>query len=332
MLALIYAELGATYPVAGGTARFAYCSHGPVAGFLSGWASWLQAVSIAPVEVIAALTYCRRSTGSTSTSIWSASVGIAERPRPGRRRRRDGRFHRLEPGRRQIPGREQLRIVIWKTLVPILTVVVIVFLSFHGANFHTGAHQGSGGGFAPVGIHGIFAALPAGVVFALQGFEQAVQLAGEAYNPKKDISRAILCAMAIGAAIYIALEIVFIGAINPSNLRAAGPTRWAAPARATTAPGTPWPWRSGRAGWGRSSSSTRSISPGGTGLVYLGTTARISYAIGNEPEMPSSLRRPTSAACPCVAISSPRSSADPCLRSVQELVGHRVASSPTRQQ
>src|SRR5205823_1125363 len=54
LLALTYAELGATYPVAGGAARFPYYSHGPIAGFTAGWASWLQAVFIAPIEVLAA--------------------------------------------------------------------------------------------------------------------------------------------------------------------------------------------------------------------------------------------------------------------------------------
>src|SRR6266478_9115193 len=57
LLALTYAELGATYPVAGGSARFPYYSHGPIAGFTAGWASWLQAVFIAPIEVLAAITY-----------------------------------------------------------------------------------------------------------------------------------------------------------------------------------------------------------------------------------------------------------------------------------
>src|SRR6478735_2646903 len=33
LLALTYAELGASYPVAGGTGRFPYYSHGPLAGF-----------------------------------------------------------------------------------------------------------------------------------------------------------------------------------------------------------------------------------------------------------------------------------------------------------
>ena len=57
VLALVYAELGAAYPVAGGAGRFPYYSHGPIAGFTAGWASWLQAVFIAPIEVLAAITY-----------------------------------------------------------------------------------------------------------------------------------------------------------------------------------------------------------------------------------------------------------------------------------
>jgi amino acid transporter len=57
VLALAYAELGGAYPVAGGTGRFPYFSHGPLAGFVAGWTSWLQAVAIAPIEVLAAITY-----------------------------------------------------------------------------------------------------------------------------------------------------------------------------------------------------------------------------------------------------------------------------------
>src|SRR5437588_872222 len=57
LLALTYAELGATYPVAGGAGRFPAYSHGPIVGFTAGWASWLQAVFVAPIEVLAAITY-----------------------------------------------------------------------------------------------------------------------------------------------------------------------------------------------------------------------------------------------------------------------------------
>lgn len=56
-LALVHAELGAAYPVAGGTARFPYFAFGTLAGFTAGWAASLQAVTIAPIEVEAAISY-----------------------------------------------------------------------------------------------------------------------------------------------------------------------------------------------------------------------------------------------------------------------------------
>ena len=302
-LALIYAELGATYPVAGGTARFAYFSHGPVAGFLSGWTSWLQAVFIAPVEVIAALTYLSSvhwvdkhfSMVRASGLLNDRGLIVAILAMVG--------FTALNLAGAKLMAESNTGIVIWKTIVPILTVVVILFASFHGGNFHTATdHDHTGGGFAPAGIHGIFAALPAGVVFALQGFEQAAQLAGEAYNPKKDISRAILTAMAIGATIYMALEIVFIGAINPANLVHG----WGNPLGGSGA-GDYGAWYTLAlavgAGWlGTILIIDAVVSPGGTGLVYLGTTARISYAMGTEPEMPSALARTNSRGVPAVSL------------------------------
>src|ERR1700712_233177 len=57
VLALIHAELGAAYPVAGGTARFPYFAFGTLAGFTAGWAAYLQSVTIAPIEVEASISY-----------------------------------------------------------------------------------------------------------------------------------------------------------------------------------------------------------------------------------------------------------------------------------
>ncbi len=301
-LALIYAELGATYPVAGGTARFAYFSHGPIAGFLSGWSSWLQAVFIAPVEVIAALTYLSSVHWVNQHFDMVQSSGLL-----------NGRglivailamvgFTALNMAGAKLMAESNTGIVIWKTAVPILTIVVIAFLSFHIGNFHTGSDHGGGGGFAPAGIHGIFAAMPVGVVFALQGFEQAAQLAGEALNPRKDISRAILTAMAIGAGIYLLLEVVFVGAIKPSNLSSgwsnplggSGASDYGAWYTLALAVGATW--------LGTVLIIDAVISPGGTGLVYLGTTARISYAIGEEQEMPSALTKTNSRGVPYVSL------------------------------
>src|SRR5438067_12797877 len=45
-LALIHAELGTAYPVAGGMARFPRIAFGTLAGLAGGWVAWLQAVAL----------------------------------------------------------------------------------------------------------------------------------------------------------------------------------------------------------------------------------------------------------------------------------------------
>lgn len=57
LLALIHAELGGMYPVAGGSARFPHYAFGSMIGFAAGWFAFLGAVTTAPIEVEAALQY-----------------------------------------------------------------------------------------------------------------------------------------------------------------------------------------------------------------------------------------------------------------------------------
>ena len=57
VLALGHAELGAMYPVSGGTARFPHFAFGSVAGVGFGFFSYLQAVTIAPIECFAFVQY-----------------------------------------------------------------------------------------------------------------------------------------------------------------------------------------------------------------------------------------------------------------------------------
>src|SRR5258708_13491726 len=57
LLALIHAELGGMYPVAGGSARFPHYAFGSLIGFASGWFAFLGAVTTPPIEVEAALQY-----------------------------------------------------------------------------------------------------------------------------------------------------------------------------------------------------------------------------------------------------------------------------------
>ena len=277
VLALIHAELGAAYPVAGGTARFPYFAFGSLAGFTAGWAAWLQAVTIAPIEVEASLSYVSSTDWAkkhlvmvningtlNGTGLLVASAAMLL-------------FTVINLVGAKLMSESNSVMVIWKTAVPILTIVTIMFLSFHGSNFT------AGGGFAPMGAHGIFAALPAGVVFALQGFEQAVQMAGEAKDPKRDVSRAVIMAMCIGAAIYILLQVCFIAAIDPKNLTKG----WAEPlGKGDFGPYYTLALAVG-AGWLATVLLIDAVvSPAGTGLVYVSTSARLSYALGEEEALP----------------------------------------------
>src|SRR5689334_21916281 len=216
LLALVYAELGATYPVAGGAARFPYYSHGPIAGFTAGWAAWLQAVFVAPIEVLAVITYVNsigwvnthfnmlNKIGNNAGLLNEAGLVVAVILML--------LFTTVNLAGAKFLSDSNVIVVIWKTAVPLLAVGVVASLRFNEENFH------AGGGFLPFGFHGVFAALTGGVVFALQGFEQAVPLAGEARNPKRDVSRAILAAMAIGALLYSLLQVAMIGGLDRRNL------------------------------------------------------------------------------------------------------------------
>jgi amino acid transporter len=298
-LALVYAELGATYPVAGGTGRFPYFSHGPVAGFVAGWSSWLQAVAIAPIEILAAITYVNsvksvhenfamlHETGSKAgllngKGLIVATLGMIL-------------FTAMNLAGAKFMSESNSIVVIWKTAVPLLAIIIVAGSEFHGGNFT------AGGGFAPHGIHGIFAAFPAGVVFALQGFEQAVQLAGEARNPRKDISRAIITAMTIGAILYALLQLVFIAGVQPSNVA----KNWDNPLGGDPSDYGAWYTLALAVGAGWLATVLiidAVISPAGTGIVYVGTTSRISYALGEERELPSALSSVNSRGVPVVSI------------------------------
>jgi amino acid transporter len=286
LLALVYAELGATYPVAGGAARFPYYSHGSIAGFTAGWASWLQAVFIAPLEVLAAITYVNsvgwinqhfnmihragERAGLLNNTGLVVALGLM------------ALFTAMNLAGAKFVSDSNVIVVIWKTAVPVLAIGVVAALQFNPSNFH------AGGGFLPFGFHGVFAALTGGVVFGLQGFEQAVHLAGEARDPKRDLSRAILVAMAIGAVLYTLLQVVMIGGLEPAHI-AQG---WSRPLGGDPSDYGVWYTLALAlgAGWlAKVLLVDAVISPAGTGVVFVATAARLSYALGEGREMPTAL-------------------------------------------
>lgn len=284
LLALVHAELGSTYPVAGGTARYPRLAFGAIAGFTAGWVGWVQAVAIAPIEVEAALSYLDHGLVDTAGNLTGLGLLLAAALMVV--------FTAINLLGVALLAETNRITVLWKIAIPVLTVIVLIAVAFRGSNFT------AGGGFAPYGAHGVFAALPLGVVFALQGFEQAAQMGGEARNPQRDLPRALIGAVALGVVIYLALEVAFVGALDPAALA----TGWANP----IGEGDFGPYVTIAGALGLTWLSIllyvdAFVSPAGTGLVYVATSARLSYALGQTGFAPQGLARISGRGIPWVS-------------------------------
>ena len=107
VLALVHAELGGMYPVSGGTARFPHYAFGGVAGASFGWFSWLQAATVAPIEVSAMITYGQHY--SFAHGWLEPEDRRADHQRPHRRGAADGDPDVDQLPRRPAAGRREQR-------------------------------------------------------------------------------------------------------------------------------------------------------------------------------------------------------------------------------
>jgi amino acid transporter len=305
VLGLIHAELGAMYPVSGGTARFPHFAFGTVAGVSFGFFSWIQAITVAPIEAFAVMNYgshwwsalYNHDTGNVTTTGFIACIVLM------------ALFTAANFLGIRYLSHLNSGLMWWKIAIPVFTIIVLLF-KFHGGNF--GSSSGSGG-FMPTGIKGVLSAVVgAGVVFSYLGFEQADQLAGEIKNAQKNLPRAIITAVAIGTAIYILLQIVFIAAMDPAVLTGAhGWTGLVCPATGTcnsnvaTINSGPFAGLAGIIGLSWLAFILRIdaiISPFGTGLIYQTSASRVSYGLGRNRYFPAILTRTDSRGVPWVSL------------------------------
>jgi amino acid transporter len=288
VLALVHAELGGLFPVSGGTSRFPHYAFGSLAGGTFGWFSYLQAATVAPIEVLAAVQYL--SSFSWASSWYSSSgtlsgIGIVVAIVL--------MFFFVAVNLIGIGwlARVNNALTTWKVLVPVLTIIVLLVFKFHSSNFS------AAGGFFVKGsaVKTILIAIPTGgIVFSLLGFEQAVQLGGEAKDPKKDLPRAVILSILIGSAIYILVQVAFIGALDPKLLAKTGtwtglvPTGHASPALKAldAAPFYAVAKVAGLAWLAVILRLDAFISPSGTGLIYLTSASRISFGLSKNGYIP----------------------------------------------
>jgi amino acid transporter len=281
LLALIHAELGGMHSVNGGVVRFPHYAFGSLVGFGMGWVYWLGSVTLAPVETEAALQYgdkwVNQAVGfhlvhKTAGQVVLTGGGYAV----AAVLMLVFTFINLWGVRRLSDS--NTTVVWWKITIPVLTIVVLIVTAFSGSNFS------AGNGFAPAGLKGILSAIATGgVIFAYLGFEQAIQFGGESKDPQRNIPFAVIGAMIIGSIVYILLEVAFIGALKPGA---------AAHGWANLSFGNqfgPYVALSNGLGLGWLAFVLyvdAFLSPAGTGLIYTGSSARVSYALSRNGYIP----------------------------------------------
>lgn len=260
LIGLVYAELAAALPRAGGFVRYPNFTHGSVVGFLIGFLSMLAYSSVVGIEVEAVRGYAQA---------WWPALGTP-----------DGGpttigflfqvawlilFFLLNYWSVNIFGKANTIVTIFKFVVPGL---IIIFLLMH---LHI--HNFTVGGASPGGLDGIFAAVTgAGIVFAFNGFRMPIEFAGEARSPQKDIPRAIIFSVLVGLLIYLLLQFAFIGAV-PGHKLSGG---WV-----SVKFNSPWEGLAAALGIGWLANLVlldAVISPSATGNIYFSATARSLFA------------------------------------------------------
>ncbi len=290
ILALVHAELGGMFPVAGGTARFPHFAFGGATGISFGFFSYVQATTVAPVEAYAVMQYLYYYwhgiydpvKGNVTGLGFAMSVVLM------------AIFTGLNFLAMRLFNKVNSAITWWKVAVPVFAIIVLLF-KFHGSNFD------AGGGFMPYGIKALFGAIPsAGIIFAYLGFEQADQLAGEIKNPQRNLPRAIILAVLIGVAIYVMLQVAFIGALPASQL-----TKGFAGISNPDILSGPFAGLAGVVGLGWLATLLRVdavISPSGTGLIYQTSSSRVGYGLARNRYFPQIFQRTDARGVPWVSL------------------------------
>ncbi|KRL28395.1 APC family amino acid-polyamine-organocation transporter [Limosilactobacillus frumenti DSM 13145] len=219
VIALTYVELGAMFPQSGGMSRYAQYSHGPFLGFIAAWANWVSLITLVPMEAVASVQYMSswpwswanwthqfmKNGNVTTAGLWVVFLFMLI-------------FTLINFWSVKLMTRFTNLISIFKVVLPSLTILMLLISGFHPANFGHSMNT-----FMPYGSRSIFeAAAVSGIIMSYDAFQTIINMGGEMVNPKKNIPRGVIISMLITAAIYIMLQIAFIGAVSPSLLAVHG--------------------------------------------------------------------------------------------------------------
>jgi len=204
-IGLVYAELGTTWPKAGGVAYYPSKSNGPIVGAINGWSSMVGYLFVGPVIVFAVVEYLSFYFPSLYANGTLTYLGIVV----------------AEIVLILVFLINILRIkhmgainLILTAITLLLIGVVVIALAFY---FKLSNITSTAGGVIPYGFTGFFGAITL-TVFGYGGFRQPIDYSEEVKNPGKSIPIAIIVALLVSGLVFSLESLVFAGAINFSKL------------------------------------------------------------------------------------------------------------------
>jgi amino acid transporter len=285
-IALTYAELGAMFPESGGMVRYGLYSHGSLVGFIAAWANWISSASGMSVEAEASVQYM-----ASWPWRWAHDLYV-HLP--------DGHGELTAPGLVIAAGlvivyfllnfwsvrlfaHSNTAITTFKLAVPIATGLALIASGFHVENLTFVAHgESKSANFAAV----LTAVATAGIVFSFNGFQNPVNLAGEAQQPARSIPFAVLGSILLATAIYVILQVAYLGVVPPALLAKVGwhGLDFSSPfAQLALIVNLNW--------LAVLLYVDAFVSPSGTGITYTASTARLVYGMERNGTLPAVLGR-----------------------------------------
>lgn len=263
LLGLVYAELGAALPEAGGLVRYPYYTHGPLVSYMVSFITVIAFSSLIAIEVLAVRQYASgwwpaltQAGGNAPTVLgWIVQLLLFVA------------FFLLNYWSIGVFARTNSIITWFKFIVPALVIVVLLG-HLKPANFEI--H-----GFAPLGASGVTSAVATGgVMFAYLGLTPLMALAGEVRNPQRSLPLALIGTTVASTVIYVLLQVAFIGGVPTDAIAKDG---WAKVGRVFALPYYDIAIALGFLWLSVLVSVDAAISPSGTGNIYMSTTPRVIY-------------------------------------------------------
>src|SRR3984957_18539440 len=279
-VAVNYAELGAMLPESGGAVRFGHYSHGALVGFVAGFAAWIAVVSVIPVEAEASVQYMSSWPWSWAQHLYvHAPNGHGELTLPGLAicAVLVVIYFLVNFWSVKVFAGTNSAITFFKLIVPAATAIALMCSGFHPGNFKIGIH----GGQHVTDLASILTAVAtSGIVFSYNGFQSPVNLAGEARHPGRSIPIAIFGSLVLSTAVYLLLQIAFLGSVAPEHLSEGwGALEYSSPfAQLALALNLNW--------LALLLYADAFVSPSGTGTTYTASTARMLYAMERNGTVP----------------------------------------------